>query len=183
MFPRKTLRQKYVDSLVRYEGTKYVWDGENRLGIDCSGLVRKGLIDAAVRAGISTWNPRLIRRQKENLPATRSPAFGQTPPNRVCTTHTKEKAALQESHGCCLENWSEADRRFSSSRRLSPLHSRLSTFLFFGLTLSENTAAAGHVTAHGKCNREPHEPHEKKSALQRVLHDQISEPLIYAHHR
>src|SRR5467141_1180605 len=57
-----TLRQRYVDSLVRYEGTKYVWGGENTLGIDCSGLVRKGLINAELREGLSSLNPRLVRQ-------------------------------------------------------------------------------------------------------------------------
>ncbi|MBI3986575.1 MAG: C40 family peptidase [Lentisphaerae bacterium] len=33
-----------VQCLRRYEGTLYVWGGENRRGIDCSGLVRKKVI-------------------------------------------------------------------------------------------------------------------------------------------
>jgi hypothetical protein len=55
------LRDLYVDSLRHYEGSPYVWGGENRLGIDCSGLVRKGLIDAHVRLGLATFNPQPIR--------------------------------------------------------------------------------------------------------------------------
>jgi cell wall-associated NlpC family hydrolase len=46
---------------MKYEGTRYVWGGENRLGIDCSGLVRKGLINANIRLGLQTLNPRLVR--------------------------------------------------------------------------------------------------------------------------
>jgi hypothetical protein len=55
------LREEYVEALKRYDGTRYIWGGENRLGIDCSGLVRNGLIDANVRVGLRTGNPRLIR--------------------------------------------------------------------------------------------------------------------------
>jgi len=55
------LRQTYVRCLKKYEGTRYVWGGENRLGIDCSGLVRKGLINANIRTGLHTLNPRLVR--------------------------------------------------------------------------------------------------------------------------
>jgi len=56
------LRSNYVKSLTAYEGTRYIWGGENRLGIDCSGLVRRGLIDASLRQGLTTANPGLIRR-------------------------------------------------------------------------------------------------------------------------
>ena len=56
------LRNAYVESLRRYEGTRYVWGGENMMGIDCSGLVRRGLIDAMLRQGAATANPSLIRQ-------------------------------------------------------------------------------------------------------------------------
>jgi hypothetical protein len=56
-----TLRQEYVDSLTQYEGTKYVWGGENKRGIDCSGLIRRGLIDADFKRGLFTVNPYLVR--------------------------------------------------------------------------------------------------------------------------
>jgi cell wall-associated NlpC family hydrolase len=55
------LRGRYVAALRRYEGTRYVWGGENRFGIDCSGLVRKGLINANLWEGIVTANPRRLR--------------------------------------------------------------------------------------------------------------------------
>jgi hypothetical protein len=58
---RSTLRERYVHCLRRYEGTPYFWGGETRIGIDCSGLVRRGLVDANVEQGLRTLNGRLIR--------------------------------------------------------------------------------------------------------------------------
>lgn len=55
------LRTAYAKSLLKYRGVRYVWGGEGRLGIDCSGLVRRGLIDANVAVGVGTLNPRLLR--------------------------------------------------------------------------------------------------------------------------
>ena len=60
-YDREKLRETYVQSLQTFEGTRYIWGGENRLGIDCSGLARAGLIRANLRQGSSTLNPRLIR--------------------------------------------------------------------------------------------------------------------------
>jgi hypothetical protein len=60
--PRKQiLLQQYVNSLRSYERTPYVWGGENHLGIDCSGLIRKGMIDANVKNGVVELNPGLLR--------------------------------------------------------------------------------------------------------------------------
>lgn len=56
-----SLRQRYIDALGTYTGTRYVWGGENRMGIDCSGLARSGLIVAEYKEGISALNPGLIR--------------------------------------------------------------------------------------------------------------------------
>jgi hypothetical protein len=56
-----TMRRAYIASLSRYEGTHYVWGGENGNGIDCSGLVRRGLINADFREGLATANPKLLR--------------------------------------------------------------------------------------------------------------------------
>jgi len=61
------LRADYLAALRRYEGVRYVWGGENRFGIDCSGLTRRAMIDtlltrgftradpASLRAGLSLW--------------------------------------------------------------------------------------------------------------------------------
>lgn len=57
----ENLREAYVAGLIRYEGTRYWWGGENRNGIDCSGLARRALIDADLTQGFKTVNPRLAR--------------------------------------------------------------------------------------------------------------------------
>lgn len=57
-----SLRTQYVRSLKSYQGTNYLWGGETRLGIDCSGLIRGGLIDAETKEGIRTQNVVLLRK-------------------------------------------------------------------------------------------------------------------------
>ena len=46
------LRSAYVAGLHRYEGANYYWGGESPKGIDCSGLIRRGLIDSLFLQGI-----------------------------------------------------------------------------------------------------------------------------------
>ncbi len=55
------LREAYLSALLRYNGVRYIWGGENRRGIDCSGLIRQGLIDAMFVSGIRTFNAGLVR--------------------------------------------------------------------------------------------------------------------------
>jgi hypothetical protein len=55
------LQSTYVLQLRHYEGTPYVWGGENGRGIDCSGLVRRALVDAYMRTALTTGNPRAMR--------------------------------------------------------------------------------------------------------------------------
>lgn len=57
----EALRQEYVASLQNYEGVPYVWGGETKRGIDCSGLMRCALIDANLKRGFTTFNPSLLR--------------------------------------------------------------------------------------------------------------------------
>jgi hypothetical protein len=59
---RAALRTAYVNQLQSYEGVRYVWGGENWLGVDCSGLVRAALVDAHFHEAIRTFNPALARQ-------------------------------------------------------------------------------------------------------------------------
>lgn len=55
------LRDLYIQRLQKYNGARYVYGGENRLGVDCSGLVREGMIEALISYGIEHHNPVAVR--------------------------------------------------------------------------------------------------------------------------
>jgi hypothetical protein len=55
------LRQDFASSLQRYIGTPYYWGGESPKGIDCSGLMRRGLIDGLFLRGLRSADPGLVR--------------------------------------------------------------------------------------------------------------------------
>jgi len=55
------LRAAYVRRLALYEGAPYLWGGENRRGVDCSGLVRRALVEAEAGQGLRTLDPGLLR--------------------------------------------------------------------------------------------------------------------------
>lgn len=57
----RELRSVYVSELLRFDATPYVWGGENRFGIDCSGLVRRAFIWGNCKHGVRTANPKLLR--------------------------------------------------------------------------------------------------------------------------
>jgi hypothetical protein len=54
-------QKPYVESMRAYEGASYVWGGETRFGMDCSGLVRKSFQNTLLKAGILTCNPYFVR--------------------------------------------------------------------------------------------------------------------------
>jgi len=56
------MRAAYIKSLRFYTGTPYFWGGSSKIAIDCSGLVRAGMIDANLKTGVETSNMALVRR-------------------------------------------------------------------------------------------------------------------------
>ena len=60
------LRTIYVNELRHYEGTRYVWGGENILGIDCSGLPRKALRNALLKGAFIYGEKRCLRLAFQN---------------------------------------------------------------------------------------------------------------------
>jgi hypothetical protein len=56
------LRARMVTALRHYDGVTYVWGGENALGIDCSGLVRRARMDAEWSYAFAHADPGAIRR-------------------------------------------------------------------------------------------------------------------------
>jgi len=66
LFPARPIDQAalhsaYVARLGGFQGVRYVWGGEGRLGIDCSGLPRKALREAMLLQGLKTANGTLVR--------------------------------------------------------------------------------------------------------------------------
>ncbi len=58
---QKALGDDYMKRIVTYEGIVYHWGGENRRGVDCSGLPRKAMRDALLFQGLRSLNGRCSR--------------------------------------------------------------------------------------------------------------------------
>jgi cell wall-associated NlpC family hydrolase len=58
---REELRTIYVDRLKTYNNTRYVYGGENHLGIDCSGLVRAAMFRALQIYGTKEHDSNALR--------------------------------------------------------------------------------------------------------------------------
>jgi hypothetical protein len=59
---QEEMRVEYVRALTSYEDVGYLWGGEGRLGIDCSGLVRRGFIDTQLWLGLTHGDASAIVR-------------------------------------------------------------------------------------------------------------------------
>jgi len=59
--PPETLRNAYLQGMARYSGCTYYWGGESPKGIDCSGLMRRGMIDSLCLEGLRHFQPSLVR--------------------------------------------------------------------------------------------------------------------------
>jgi cell wall-associated NlpC family hydrolase len=55
------LRAAYLRGMARYGGSHYFWGGESPKGIDCSGLMRRGMIDGLFIEGCRRIEPALVR--------------------------------------------------------------------------------------------------------------------------
>jgi hypothetical protein len=55
------LRRDYVACLRRYQGVKYCWGGDNFLGMDGAGLVRRAMVDMLFYRGICSFRANLVR--------------------------------------------------------------------------------------------------------------------------
>lgn len=60
-FDQPELRAHYVDAMRGFEGTRYLWGGEGRKGIDCSGLPRRALRKSLLEDGWSHGNGSAFR--------------------------------------------------------------------------------------------------------------------------
>ena len=59
---RPALQANYCAALKSYLDCRYVWGGQGYFGVDCSGLVQKGMMDALARQGFTHGDSTLVRQ-------------------------------------------------------------------------------------------------------------------------
>jgi hypothetical protein len=123
-----SLQSEYLKQLKRYNGTPYVWGGENGRGIDCSGLVRRALINShllfalksgnskSLRAGLNLWwydcSARALREQYRDFT---SPVFSAQSINAIAASSLLPGDIAVTSDGVHVlaylgnQQWIEAD--------------------------------------------------------------------------
>lgn len=60
-YAEERLAGRYIGALHDYKNVPYVWGGEGRNGMDCSGLPRRAMRDALVEEGFVSLNGGLVR--------------------------------------------------------------------------------------------------------------------------
>ena len=55
------LRARFVERLKDYDGVRYIYGGENRRGVDCSGLVRAAMFRALLDRGLVSLDAGALR--------------------------------------------------------------------------------------------------------------------------
>lgn len=87
------LRADYAAAMRGYEGVEYYWGGEGARGIDCSGLIRRGLVNAQLSRGVRNFDPELVRRGLALWwNDTTARVLGEAPPG--VTTHVLDAPSL-----------------------------------------------------------------------------------------
>jgi len=61
-YDRSRLSASYIEQLQRFRGSTYIWGGERKSGIDCSGLARVALFRAAFKESLLSFNGRLFTK-------------------------------------------------------------------------------------------------------------------------
>ena len=87
----QVMRDDYLKGLQRYDGVTYFWGGENPRGIDCSGLVRRGLIDTLFLRVVRTFHPGLVR---ESLSLWWGDCTAKALGNGQLTTHVTDSPSI-----------------------------------------------------------------------------------------
>src|SRR5690606_30747471 len=92
---KAALREEYLSAMRGYGGVTYHWGGENARGIDCSGLIRRGMMNAMFARVVRTFDGGLLRSAIDlwwNDCSARALGEGY----RSLTTHVADTRSLNE---------------------------------------------------------------------------------------